>query len=163
MFSPRSWPLRIQRHGSDGFRHFCWRLFSLCQQRNIMVFSFGSFLFAPGYARLRNPFRHLKGYGLSEHTWWSVIIPGVLRCWLESKHIQPLLSPDVKKKPHHGPPPPPGTSPVLLVIECFAAQARSNTIPTPNHVTLEERNRLMIIVKDASKSPTSTSGCCRIP
>ena len=45
--------------------------------------------FAPGFPRLQSPVHHLKSYSLSDHARWIVVIPGLLRCWLEERHLQP--------------------------------------------------------------------------
>ena len=45
--------------------------------------------FAPGFARIQSPIHHLKSYSLSEHARWIVVIPALLRCWLEKQHLQP--------------------------------------------------------------------------
>ena len=49
-----------------------------------------SWPFAPGFGRLQSPIHHLKSYSLSEHGKWIIVIPGLLRCWLRAKFIQPL-------------------------------------------------------------------------
>ena len=46
--------------------------------------------FAPGFARIQSPIHHLKSYSLSEHARWIVVVPALLRCWLQKQHLQPF-------------------------------------------------------------------------
>lgn len=57
------------------------------------TFEFGkvmrSFVFPPDCPHLPSPTRHIGSYSLTQYGLWAFIVPPLLRCWLQSKHIRP--------------------------------------------------------------------------
>jgi hypothetical protein len=84
------------------------------------------FPFPPGWHRLQSPNKHLGSYSLSEHARWSVIIPGLLRCWLKEEHIKPLLVAAIRNRQSRLDPAE-YLSPVNFIVTCLAAMAKSNS------------------------------------
>lgn len=115
-----------------------------------------SFVFPPGWPRLKNPLHYLGSYTLSEHARWSIIIPLLLRTWLKDEHIQPDFRQAVRRELE---------DPVLnylaaqfdmpkvsipasaIVTRFMTAMARNNMNLMSNKATLDQRNAFLSEMK----------------
>lgn len=92
--------------------------------------------FPPGARSLLNPLHHLGNYDLSANGCWSIIIPNLLRDWLEQKHMVPSYTEAATK---HG-------DPVALVVSAFAALAKSNSVLMGSNISKDDRHNLKSII-----------------
>jgi len=96
-----------------------------------------SFPFPPRWPRCQGPLHHLKSYSLSEHARWSVVVPLLLLCWLQERHIRPYLLAIRKKN---------DADPVKYLVHIFAAAATSNCLLMGSSMTPDNQANLGAIV-----------------
>ncbi|KAL9035756.1 MAG: hypothetical protein Q9180_004684 [Flavoplaca navasiana] len=101
--------------------------------------------FAPGFARIQSPIHHLKSYSLSEHARWIVVVPGLLRCWLNDNHLQPYFKKAIKEhlKADLGN----RFTATETIVRIFASVARSTSMLMTDN--LRSRDQLITAVKRA--------------
>lgn len=92
-----------------------------------------------GWARLQSPLHYLKSYSLSEHAWWSIIISGLLYCWLKESFIQPLFAQAVQKKFMQ--------RPLSAIVFCFASVVKSNAVLMSDSLSTQDWHNLNHIIK----------------
>lgn len=95
--------------------------------------------FPPGAPRLMSPVHHLNSYDLSSHARWSIIVPTLLRQWLEEKHMQPSLVAQLSK---HG-------DPVDVVVGAYAALAKSNSVLMGRKISSVDRQNMEEIIRSS--------------
>ena len=95
------------------------------------------FPFPPSWPRVQGPLHHFKSYSLSEHARWSVVVPGLLRCWLQEKHLRPYFKQIIQNE---------GKNPVHEVIQCFAAAATSNCVLMGDSISQDDRSNMESII-----------------
>jgi hypothetical protein len=99
------------------------------------------FPFPPGWPRVQSPIHHLKSYSISEHARWSIVIPLLLRCWLRESFIQPLFLRALRQM--H-----PDKDVLSVIIESFAAAAKSNSVLMGQTVSSRDRESMAEIILD---------------
>ena len=100
------------------------------------------FPFPQTWPRLQSPTHHLKSYSLSDHGRWSCIIPGLLRCWLRGKYIQPHFLQRLQLN---------GRDPLQTIVAAYGAMARSNTLLMSDSIATSDRANFEAIVKEGRK------------
>ncbi|KAI9749068.1 MAG: hypothetical protein M4579_007019 [Chaenotheca gracillima] len=108
-----------------------------------------SFPFPPGWARLQSPLRHFKSYTIQEHARASIIVPILLRCWLKETVIRTDYEGTIKRVFRESAP---ESSAPDLIVRCFGAMARSNSVLMSQSLTTDLRQRLPTIILDGRKS-----------
>ena len=97
----------------------------------------------PGWNRLQSPLHHLGSYTLSEHARWSIIAPPLLRIWLREEHISPFFLLGMQKEFAEELV---ERSPVDIIVSCFAANAKSNSLLMHTHMTSKDRQDFAILI-----------------
>lgn len=97
------------------------------------------FAFPPGWSRLQSPIHHLKQYSLSDHARWSIIVPLLLRSWLEEKHIHGYFREAALIE---------NEDVVSYVVSCYALVAKSNTVTQGLEVSINDRENIKDVVKN---------------
>ncbi|KAL7818066.1 hypothetical protein V8C44DRAFT_211757 [Trichoderma aethiopicum] len=100
--------------------------------------------FPPGWERLQSPLHHLRSYSLAAHARWSVIVPGLLRRWLEPGHIHPLF---MKEALSHLTTQDP-VAVVNFVVKGFAKLAKSNSVLMGLKVAQSDRQSMTTIIRE---------------
>ena len=108
-----------------------------------------SFPYPPGWARLQSPLHHLGSYRFGEHARWSVIIPNLLRCWLDFKHIKPdflkamdvVFQVDLQRQ----------VNKLDILVTSFASVAKANTLLMSAYLSAEDRNGFQNMVKTSRR------------
>ena len=102
--------------------------------------------FAPGFARIQSPVHHLKSYSLSEHARWIVVVPALLRCWLQKQHLQPFFLTGMQHYLR-------GKGNLFTapeaVIRVFSSVAKSTCLLMADE--LKDRDQLLNVVKKARR------------
>lgn len=101
-----------------------------------------TFLFLLSQLRIQGLLYYLKSYSLSKYVRQSIVIPSLLRCQLQSKHIRQHFLSILQ-----------GNS--IQSLDClvgyiilqFAAVARSNSILISNTISETDRNNIYLIVQ----------------
>jgi hypothetical protein len=93
--------------------------------------------FPPGWARLQSPIRHLGSYSLSDHARWSIIIPGLLRKWLQKSHIKPAFWAVARDL---------WENPTGFIVGSYAAVAKSNSLLMGTSISATDRADFNAIV-----------------
>ena len=96
--------------------------------------------FPRGASRLMSPLHHLNSYNLSSHARWSMIVPTLLRHWLEARHIQPGLLAELTRH---------GDDPVDVVVGAYAALAKSNSVLMGRKLSELDRHDMDQIIRSA--------------
>jgi len=104
--------------------------------RELRVWSFPA-----GWERLMSPLHHLRSYSLAAHARWSVIVPTLLRSWLEPKHIHQLFMRSAKTMLLTD------QDVVDYIVSSFACLAKSNSVLMGLKMTAEDRLALDDIVR----------------
>lgn len=95
------------------------------------------FRYPSGWGRLQSPLHHLGSYSLQEHARWSIIVPGFLRLWLCTRHVQPLFLKSIEKAWKGRIPG--GQSPLNFIVISFAAIGRSNANLMSDSISVSNR------------------------
>ncbi|OJD23458.1 hypothetical protein ACJ73_05182, partial [Blastomyces percursus] len=117
-----------------------------------------TFPFPRGWNRLQSPITHLKKYQLQEHARASIIIPLVLRCGLREEWLSLAIKQTIPTAFSAG-----NQSPVDLIIQVYAAIARSNSLlvsqsPRENdpevarQIILGARQQLQFLIEAAARA-----------
>lgn len=106
--------------------------------------------FPPGWGRLPSPIHHLGSYSLAEHGRWSIIIPGLLRCWLQRHHIKPKFLEVAKEM---------WSDPLAYIVSSFAAVAKSNSVLMGSEISELDRVNFDSIVIEGRKRYQELSKC----
>ena len=83
--------------------------------------------FPPGWERLQSPIHHLKSYSLSAHARWSVVVPTLLRSWLEYRHLNANFARGARSALEKRTGTATGLAVVDTVVEVYANHAWCNT------------------------------------
>ncbi|OJD10183.1 hypothetical protein ACJ73_09906, partial [Blastomyces percursus] len=105
-----------------------------------------TFPFPSGWGRLQSPLHHVQSYQLQDPARASIILPLLLRCYLRDQWINPnflmamneTFSDNDSGQKHK----------VDIVVEAFAAVAKSNSVLTSRRITPEDRWNLKGIILD---------------
>ena len=95
------------------------------------------FRFPPGWGRLQSPLHHLDSFRMQEHGRSSIIIPVLLRCWLQERWIQPnyLMAiwqvSTIDLDLQHA-------SAVESIVHAFGAMAKSNSLLMSHTMTFSD-------------------------
>lgn len=98
-----------------------------------------SFLFLPSWLRVQGLLHYLKSYSLSEYVRQSIVIPSLLRYWLQSKYIRQYFLSILQ-----------GNSiqdPIRYIVLQFAAAVRSNSVLISNTMSKTDRSNIYLIVQ----------------
>ena len=96
------------------------------------------FPFPKGWGRLQSPLHHLKSYSFSDQARWCVIVPGLLRVWLERSLIQPHFFAAALAHTK---------DPVGFIVSSYAAFAKSTSLLVSDHIDIRaDRDNLDAIV-----------------
>lgn len=98
--------------------------------------------FPPGAPRLQSPTHHLGSYSMSDHGRWTIIIPALLRDWLEEKHLMPRFVAQIQQNQ-------PDASPVDVVVSTTAAIAKSNSVLMGRKMSDVDRKNMGAIIRRA--------------
>ena len=99
--------------------------------------------FPPGWGRLQSPLHHLRSYSLSDHARWSIIVPCLLRRWLQPSHLQPLFMGEARRQLNLT-----ETGVVEYIVTAFAKLAKSNSVLMGSAVSRNDRRQIMTIVME---------------
>jgi hypothetical protein len=106
--------------------------------------------FPPGWARLQSPIHYLGSYSLAEHARWSIIIPGLLRCWLQRSHIKPVFLQVAQQL---------WENPLGYIVGSYAAIAKSNSVLMGPEISPENRLNFNDIVMEGRLRYQELSRC----
>lgn len=98
--------------------------------------------FPPGAPQLQSPLHHLASCSMSGHARWLIIIPALLRDWLEEKQLMPRFVAQIQQ--HQ-----PDASPVDIVVSTTAAIAKSNSVLMGRRISDADRKDIRIVIRRA--------------
>jgi hypothetical protein len=105
-----------------------------------------SWPFPPGWERLQSPIHHFRSYSLASHARWSVIVPALLRSWLEPGFIHPLFMAEAQTQLKGTP-----RDVVDHIVKAFARLAKTNSILMGHKVSEADRNNMLEIILDSRR------------
>ncbi|TFB02594.1 hypothetical protein CCMA1212_005569 [Trichoderma ghanense] len=103
--------------------------------------------FPSGWGRLQSPVHHLESYTLAEHARWPVVVPCLLRSWLQRSHMHGFVFDEFVR--YISPEAVDEQQVLDTVVSLFAKVAKSNSVLMGTNVSRSDRARMRDIIIDA--------------
>lgn len=106
------------------------------------------FPFPTGWAKLQSPMHHLQSFRMQECARFSIILPIILRTWLQPDHVQNTYYDAVESTITRRL----NLDPVDCIVQCYANIAKSNTVIMSLSMSAESRTRMDWYLKQNRKA-----------
>lgn len=103
--------------------------------------------FPPGWERLQSPIHHLRSYSLAADARWSIIMPDLLRGWLEPHYIHPKFMAEAHTRLDAD------SDEVVVgfIVKAYAMIAKSNSVLVGLNISKPDRDNMLDIVIGARR------------